>query len=101
MSLQLVSQTIRKVRKDETYWRCQGSWISHQKKSVHSTPTDVLRVEEICLEISSPLIVSSPDDCCRRGQKVKEQDTRGGEIWADLHIMEEKGESFLGGQDES
>lgn len=53
------------------------TWISHQKKSARSTPADVLRVGEICLGISSPLIFYSPDDCCWRGGKVKEQTTRG------------------------
>lgn len=40
------------------------TWISHQKKSAPSTPTDVLCIGEICLGISSPLIFYSPDDCC-------------------------------------
>lgn len=38
------------------------SWLLHQKKSAHSTPTDVPCVREICLGISLPLIFYSPDD---------------------------------------
>lgn len=59
----------------------RGSWISHQKKSVHSTPTDALRVGKICLEISSALVFYSPDDWSRREKKVKEQDIRR---WTDV-----------------
>lgn len=31
-------------------------------------------------------------------KKLKNKTQGGGEMWADLHIMEEKGESFLGGR---
>lgn len=96
----MVSQTIRKVRKDETYWRCQGSWISRQKKSAHSATTDVLRVGEICLEISSPLIFYSPDNWSRREKKVKEQE-RGGAMRGRPAHNGGKGGKLFGGQDES
>lgn len=63
LSLRLVSQTIRKVHRDETsIGDVSGTWISHRKKVAHSAPTDVPRVGEICSGISSSLIFYSPDD---------------------------------------
>lgn len=68
------------------------AWILHIKKSPHRTPTDVSRVIEICLGISSPLIFSFPGDGSlkggTRGVKGTEQVTG-----RNVNVMKEWGES--------